>query len=319
MIVHVHPQLLLTIVEHLNRGCVEANASGNSGPMLGICLGIYNSSKDELSINNSVELTSNDIANKESLLKKIGLLNEIYGHYLKVCGVYSVNTATNGKLHSGRSRNSSFPIAAVRDLILDVVKEQGNYPTNGPNSINICQSIDKLVLTEYYAGNGDSEGVTNAESASNLLRITSISDGPFDASNTDIQWNIQSTNAEEVLLNTLSNAHVITADGDDDSGTMVSAYSRQLHKINSKIAEILRFMQEVKAGKLDIHDKQVQDSLVHIGLIVNKINVIKSAREQIPSQDKELSLILSIVVNGFSNATVNSSELLKLVKKNSDY
>lgn len=276
----VHPQFLLSLSDQVKRIC--DGVEPYSVP-IGVILGKFDSKLGTNSLFLGIELTASDKNGVNDLRSKLLLLDEIYGNgYLNVVGIFSVFNTIN------KTSNKNEVLELVSDL------QQLVEVCNNGESIHVLQGFnaDLFTICEYT---DTSNGF--------ILKI-------YDSHGIECDWCVKSTNSEETMLTTLR-----TGNNMNEDKTGVNEFKTSLKSMDVHLSIIMKFIQGVKSGEVDISNEKTRSELDKIMQLVNKILIVKELESNNDEGDEltQITSIMSIAANSLNENIIATNKLQELL------
>lgn len=304
---YVHPTLLLSLSDHLNRH--TAYTAGSASTLFGLILGRHTKG-ESVSLLYSFEIPEIECTSREEFERHLNLLGEVYGKgYLELVGFYVINDEKE-RQGDGREREKTQAFLLQRQVsLLKDIKSTGS--SDLPSLLKTIDVDENLVFLQFHT-----PLAAELEASVNLFSLGSnqVRSIPFE---------IRFLGAEKLSVATYNNAPKMPAKLDElgDSGKSGSVNLKDvasgLQNLHEKLEKALYFLEGVKTGAIKVPDSgEKYEALQALSNLAGRITAIKRKLHE----SKSAGMIdSSSNADELNELVAVGSMLSSLFRKNMDY
>lgn len=298
-IAYIHPTLLLSLSDHLNRDATFTGGSTNT--LIGLILGKLIKGKS-VSLLYSFEIPESEYTDRQSFEKHLDLLSEVYGKgYLELVGFYVIG--------SDKDKNKQ-EVLRRQVTLLKKIRSASSSPENQPSLIKAIDTDGDLIFLQI-----DTPLVSDIESAVNIYPLNGhqINKIPFE---------VRFLGAEQLTIATYNNAPKIPTklekhNGSRDPGNVnLKSVVSGLDNLREQLKKALAFLDGVKNGTIKVdNDKEKYEALQALSDLAGRITAIKcQLRESRKASEGD-----SVDADELTRLIAVGSLCSSLFRKNMDY
>ena len=306
-IAYVHPTLLLSLSDHLNR--YNASTADSASTLFGLILGRHIKG-ESVSLLYSFEIPQTECTSREEFERHLNLLSEVYGKgYLELVGFYVIDPERKRDAGSRETNETHVSLLKRQVGLLKDIKNTSS--ADQPSLLKTIDLDENLVFLQF-----NTPLAADLETSVNIYSLDSSQARP-------IPFEIRFLGAEKLGVATYNNAPKMPAKVNKlgDSGKPGSVNLKDvasgLENLHEKLRKAMQFLEGVKTGAIKVPDSgEKYEVLKSLSDLAGRIAAIKRELQE----RKSASDI---------NSTANADELNKLVavgslcsslfRKNMDY